>query len=236
MHVKVAELFHNQVARAEQGIVFARTSGNYHLFALNLRQLFKIKIMLGLVDWRLGKDPRSIFFSATSHVLEGFPELSKIGSNEDPHADLPLERATIIAYLIDEQIRIDIPTGLDLADRELDRLLSLELISSSFSSLRYDEITTQIDRMQNVTRKKLAACSYRTYFEIIRLWYEGNSIAALVNRAEDLYEKRSDDSFHQGGDQTEGGGRDNGLVVDYRLAAVLKKVGYSGDSIHCWIW
>ena len=49
------------------------------------------------------------------------------------------------------------------------------------------------------------------------------------------YEKFYDGRYRETGDY-EGGSMDNPYIVDWQLAAILKKQNWAGDSIHFWRW
>lgn len=80
----------------------------------------------------------------------------------------------------------------------------------------------------------LASRTYQTYFEILDKSFKNLPIEDSVKMAEELFARRANDGFYSGAEQTEGGGQDNRIVLDYRLAAILRKARYVGESTHCW--
>lgn len=230
MHsTEAMDFFKKQMSRAQNGLAVGQSSGNYQLFALNTRQLFKTQLMQGLIAWRQGAEAAQLIASAVgkleanADVLAGMPgiELSSI--------DLPFEKAAIVSFLLDRPTRLSSPLVDVIApDRRLDATMVSELAGGSPGDGAHSELVS-LAKISD-----LAARSYETYFELLGPSVEGHSVDEMVREAEINFKSRISDSFYSGGDQTEGGSQDNGLVVDYRLAAVLKKIGYEGDTIHRW--
>jgi hypothetical protein len=84
-------------------------------------------------------------------------------------------------------------------------------------------------------RDTLAQESHELYLSLL------NPKAAVsfdtnLRRAEVLFHQRRNDPYFAGGVQYYGGGSDNENVVDFMLAAVLKRVARSSASIHAWRW
>jgi hypothetical protein len=102
---------------------------------------------------------------------------------------------------------------------------------------KLDEVawTAGLDQLRQVKGSSLAVESYMTYHRLLRS-SEKCGVQADIGKAISLFEKRKNNSFYGGGEQTEGGGNDNGITVDYRLAAIMKKIGYKGNSVHLWQW
>lgn len=92
------------------------------------------------------------------------------------------------------------------------------------------------DQLASKKRQALAVDSYQTYFALIQANAHGAETEALIKRAENNYVQRAKDEFYSGGPIYMGGGLDNPYVVDFTLAAILKKIGWQGESIHKWRW
>ena len=200
--------------------------------AVNGRQLFKSKFMQALILWRKGEDPRSTLESCVNRLFECADDLFQFNPDAKVGVDLPLEKAMLLTFLTERHL--DIPWGfseIDVPDRRLDYLLATAL-RSGFAL----EVPVALDILAEKKECDLSVRSYRTYFEILDHSVVNVPIEKLVQVAEEQFRGRAKDNFFSGGDQTEGGGSDNDLVVDYRLAAVLKAVGYAGVSVHKTIW
>lgn len=93
-----------------------------------------------------------------------------------------------------------------------------------------------LDRLASKKRQQLAVDTYQTYFALLETDRGSSQADALVLQAEANYARRAKDPFYSGGMTFLGGGPDNPYVVDYVLAAILKKIGWQGESIHKWVW
>jgi len=225
------EFFSNQAGRAERGILVAQSTRNYQLFALNSGQLFKSQLMCALSSWRQGEDARQLMTLAVENLGRNAQALSELDVTGNSLLGLPLERAQIVSFLIDTPgWRESCGHEFTSADKKLDAALASLLISSRTS------VDVEYELRELFKASALAADSYRLYFEILSLEPTGHEVSSAIEKAERNFECRARDPFYSGGDQTEGGGADNSLVLDYRLAAVLKKIQYVGPSIHRWSW
>lgn len=225
---EIFQLFDSQVSRAEKGILAARNSGNSQLLCLNSRQIFKSLLMQGLMRWRRNNDPKVILGRALDSLMSSVRLLSEIDVNQQPECELPLEKGGVVAWLLGREFLSDFEgTAVDPV-----RQLDIDICRVLLSDNSHGAPISVNDSVLTEKVGTVAARTYAVYADILR----GRGGADLVAEADDLFVKRSKDSFYCGADQTEGGERDNLIVVDYRLAAILKKVGYEGESIHQWRW
>lgn len=225
---EIFQLFGTQVSRAEKGILAARNSGNGQLLCLNSRQMFKSLLMQGLMKWRGSNDPKVFLGQALDGLMSSVQLLSEINMNQQPGRELPLEKGGIVASLLGREFLSSFEESAVDPVRQLDIDISRALLSDSSSG-------PQISVNDSVLTQKAGAVAARTYAVYADI-LQGRGGADLVAEADDLFVKRRKDAFYCGGDHTEGGGKDNLIVVDYRLAAILKRVGYKDDSIHQWWW
>lgn len=226
-------IFATRLAGPARGLELAKSSRNLQLAALNFRQLFKGHLMCGLIKWRQQENPTSYFDDAIRLVTEAAITLPDWSPSFNIGEGLPLGRASLLASL----------TGVpfSLAQQEsstlpVDVRLDCLLANTGPSANAKDSANALIGELRGSKRTALAADTYENYFDILS--GEGNSdcMEELLKKGEALFAKRARDAFFSGGDQTEGGGPDNALVVDYRLALALKKVRYSCNSMHAWAW
>jgi len=217
------EFFGQQALRTQRGVEAATAAGNAALLALNYRQRFKAHVMQGLLAWRCGLgSPVAPFQEAVGAWRAGAMALA--GGDL---AELPLERASFIAFLIGEPPP---PPATLTADRLLDAALAGEL----HGRVNDEDWQRGLTELQKIKGSDLAAETYQTYGQLLRAAPETRE--SLIAQATALFNKRGKNGFFSGGDQTEGGGPDNEFVTDYRLAAILKKLAYTGDSPHRWKW
>lgn len=222
--------FDQQFNRSARGLAVALASNNWHLARVNYGQQFKCRLMAGLISWRLKKDPTEFLRNAIAVVLEGDAALSSLSTPSDASAALPVGQAALIAELVGVDFK---PRATSLEPLTVDSQLDVLLTSA-----RPPESTEphQIEQLWKAKRTALAAESYQTYFKILSSEGDWEKLEGLTREGERLFEKRTKDAFYKGSEQTEGGGPDNSLVVDYRLAVALKRVGFKSASLHSWGW
>lgn len=226
---EISQLFNNQAIRSEKGILAAKSAGNIQLLCLNARQLFKSLLMQGLIKWRTDSDPRGVFERALDSLIINRGLIKEIDSKPEFEQELPLEKGGMIAGLVGRNFSMDFNGPVENFERNLDFRISKMVLSADPA-----EMAVSLDFSALV--KKAGVVAARTYFLYMEILKGQKNASELVAEADELFMKRSNDKFYCGGDQTEGGGKDNLIVVDYRLAAILKRVGYSGTSMHQWRW
>ena len=202
-------------------------------WAFSSRQLFKSQLILGLVAWRNGENPCPQMEKAVDRALTSIAELSKLNPQAVLEVDFLLENLKTVAFLVDKSPTIEINWHLiEAPDRRLDCMLASALHTNILPDAQIDTETSKLLKSKKTT---LAAKTYQAYFDLLRA-DKSDNIASKVKEAEALYLDRASDSFYSGGEKAEGGGLDNGSVVDYRLASILKKINYPGSSVHRWNW
>lgn len=222
---QMIELFERQSARSNKGLSAAVVSSNYQLAAVNCRQGVKARLMRALIQWKNGDSPHDLLRETMSFHCDAIDAMKRINGNAKL-TDSSIERVGFCAYLVDANW-----TPFDLDGFESDRLLDGVLANQLFD--RFDK--TCWERGMTSLRdcgSSLAIATYSCYFELIHSLPQERP--AIVAKLEDLFAERKTDSFFSGGDQTEGGGADNDVVVDYRLGALAKQVGVQWESRHCW--
>lgn len=224
---QMIELFKQQSARSDKGLAAAKVSSNYQLAAVNCRQGVKARLMRALIRWKSGDSPYDSLCEVVSFHGEAIEAMKRI-NGDAKLTDSTIERVGFCAYLVGANW-----TPFDLDGFESDRLLDGVLANHLFD--RFDK--TRWERGMTSLRdcgSSLAIATYSCYFELIHSSPQERS--AIVAKLEHLFAERKADSFFSGGDQTEGGGADNDVVVDYRLGALAKRVGVQWESRHCWRW
>ena len=228
---EMIDFFGQQVARTRFGMKAAQSSSNYQLAAMNSRQAFKCRLMQGLICWRLSNDPTQFLVSSVKGLEDDWRSLVAIGGDKAKLVDVPAERMPFILCLIGlSNGSVDCETdGLE-SDRLLDAVLGQWLLDGSWKELLWK---TGIDQLHR-TGRKLAYESYSTYAAIAKS--SSTEIITLFEICTVLFKSLEPNKLFCGGDQTEGGGNDNALVVDYRLASLAKRIGYKGTSTNEWQW
>lgn len=80
-----------------------------------------------------------------------------------------------------------------------------------------------LSNLRGKKRLALLSATYSNYLDLVEVVKGADplQLAEASSKAERLYLQRGNDRYFSGGRQTEGGGADNSLVVDYRAAALL---------------
>jgi hypothetical protein len=221
--------FEQQGTLFSKGVGGAAESRNYHLAALNLGQVFKASVMQGLIGWRCRSASPVKPFKDAVHQIDDGMKLLKTLAEADCTKDVPSEKAGLVSFLV------DVPSpSFTITELTSDRLLDAVLSNGLRGTWNNSAWNTGLEQLRKNKRAALAVESYSTYNQLLHA--DKAESAGLVELATKLFEKRAKDGFFSGGDQTEGGGPDNATTVDYRLAAVMKKVGHADENLHRWQW
>ena len=224
------EFFQERIQGSRRGMDAARSTGNYQLAALNCRQAFKCRLMKGLLEWRMGTDPSDSMSKAVEGLADDWLTVSTIGGDEAKITNVPADLACFIAYLINKPCPIEVSSE----GYESDRLLDVVLGDWLFDSWNGESWEQGMEQLRQAG-SHLAVQTYELYKAVAHA--AETDLPGLSQEGEKLFAKRKSDSFFSGGDQTEGGGEDNNVTVDYRLAALLKRAGFDGTSeVHAWKW
>ncbi|MCB5184693.1 hypothetical protein LG201_05705 [Methylobacillus gramineus] len=222
--------FAGQLERSSNGLAVAQASRNWRLAAVNYGQLFKCHLMQGLISWRLQQDPTESLCEALAVVAEGISTLRTLSHLPDAEKNLPIGKAALLASLTGKRFEVANAACATLPfDSQLDFLLATSRPIDTKPALLIAEL-------RKSKRTSLAAETYQNYFDILASEGDSERIEDLTKQGELLFVKRARDSFFSGGDQTEGGGPDNSLVVDFRLAVALKRARKRSNSLHAWAW
>lgn len=222
--------FGEQADGTREGMDAAKASSNYYLATFNCRDAFACRLMQGLITWRSEADPSFFFQSAVNGLVEDWETLQSIDGHAATLTDTPAERAGFLSRLIDQhELPLSFRTDSLESDRLLDAVLSKWLFGT-WDDLLWERGIGQLHQCGS----DLAVDTYCLYKQIVEA--SPAELPTLMNKGEALFCKRQSNSFFAGGDQTEGGGDDNGFAIDYRLASLAKHLGYQGDGTHIWRW
>lgn len=115
-----------------------------------------------------------------------------------------------------------------------DRLLDSVLGKALWESWNEEAWLSGLTALRQIKNSELSATTYLTYAKLLQA--SAAEQQNIVDQAIALFQQRAKNSFFSGSDAAEGGGPYNSLAVDYRLAAIMKKVGCSKETIHRWRW
>ena len=223
--------FHRQ--SAEDSLLALQTpqvASDQYLSLLNIQLAFKGYLMEGLISWRIDfASPMQPMANALRVLREGIGVLQASGLRIGAD-DLPIQYAAIVAFLLNEEpVLAGSPRDELRADSQLDWLLASGL-HGEWAEASWGKA---LDQLRKINRSQLAVDTYSTYRKLL---LQEAATEELVEQACSLFGKRASSAFYGGGDQTEGGYDDNKVTVDYRLAAILKRISYQGNVVHMWRW
>lgn len=214
---------------------------NVNRIFANFNVFIKDHFEIALLRWRRGESPVADMMAAldwanktVAAIAEWQPDIDVFLHNPD---------WTVFhypAYLLNRSIGLpdDIWQTMrrrqtaDAADLGLDFLLLDALNDRPYR----DYLPQQFARLASKKRQALSVQTYQIYFALIDAGGDIAAIEPLVRQAETNYIARARDPFFFGGVSYEGGGPNNPYVVDFMLAAILKKIGWEGESLHRWRW
>lgn len=225
--------YQEQADLFREGFAFAKTDANPPLMVLNATQIFVATAACALMRWRAGQDPVALVEKTLDESGSHLEDMVRAGVPDEFLSGFPAERLAFLAYLMGRDLgflwRFPAPASEYAA---LDR----KLLSALCGMGSVADLVELNDRFSKKKRHALAAESYRCYGAILMASSAGAAFDAELALAERCYDERSRNSFYSGGEEIEGGGPGNSKFLDYRLACVLKAVGYPGPSAHLWRW
>ena len=215
--------------------------GDYPLAYRNLARSLETQFDTALLRWRRGESP----------VADMKAALATSGEMLAAITDWHLDDETLIgkghawslvrymAYLLDRPV--ELPEEALLRIREdrskyADVALDYHILDALDGREWRQGVADFLERLAAKKRQTLAAETYRTYFGLLEAVRGDEQAQVLVSAAEANYKKRARDAFYGGGPTYMGGGPDNPYVVDFVLAAILKRIVWTGDTIHKWTW
>lgn len=236
-------IYYNGVALADIAEINIRiiARGDYPSAYRNMCGALEKHFDTALLRWRRGESPVPDMEKALATSGEMFAAIS----------DWQLDDETLNGYghvwMLVGYTAYLLNTAVTLSE---DRLRQIREDRSQYADVALDyclldaleghewrsNIALPLEQFATKKRHSLAVESYRTYFALLDANGDNAAVNALVQVAEVNYKKRARDGFYGGGPTYTGGGPDNPYVVDFQLAAILKKIRWAGDSIHRYRW
>jgi len=171
----------------------------------------------------------SFFESAIGRIRTGLQILRTLAGEDDVNMDIPCESASILSFLVNDR-----PVIFDVDDLTADSLLDGVIANGLTDDWNQSKWNLGLAQLGKTKGSTLAVETYQTYRKLLQT--EKSELANLVDGASKQFAKRKKNAFYSGGLASGGGGPMNDFVVDYVLAAILKKIDYKGDCIHWWKW
>jgi hypothetical protein len=223
------------ISMIDEGMKIVKSDRNIDTIFCNYNSYVTKNIDVGLIRWRRREDPRPDFLNGLSRAKEAISAFDEWNASPINKDAIDWNLARTIGWLMERTLPpVDYVSELaaDAADVALDQLLVEALYDRPYR----DQIAAPMAKLDRKARQKLSVVTHQCYFDLLDAAGDAPRMDALVAQAEANYTKRARDSFYGGGPTYMGGGPDNPYVVDWQLAAILKKIGWQGESIHKWRW
>ena len=239
------KMINNRIASLDM-IAAANTKmlaqGNHSQIYSNLAEKLDCQFETGLLRWRRGKSPVADMNAAletSGELLEAIDNWSIPDSRVSGYGyvwDIVREACFLLGKPV--PVPADLLNGVrrDQSRHAADLALHYHILDALEGQEWKAGLPPLFERLASKKRQMLAVETYQTYFALLETEAEGAETEALVRQAEANYKRRAKDAFYSGGPTYMGGGPDNPYVVDFTLAAILKKIGWQGESIHRWRW
>lgn len=243
---QMVDLFRVQAGMSLTAVEKARKSRSYDLAAFNLSSAFDACLMTGLIQWRLGEDPRPALKGALDVVPLGLEVLEGLNPDGQHWKSCDFSRNGFLELLLDEKSSPwPHPAtaqwalfGADYASQFLDR----GLLEAAQSDDEPPEWQPLLSTLRAQPRLSLLSDTYSAYLETVRA-ADRNLALRSAEAASRLFSRREADDYFAGGRGTDGGGPDNEHVVDFRLAALVRArlpeaaSALTPDTrLHLWRW
>lgn len=216
--------------------------GNYAQVYQNLCMALEDHFDIALLRWRRGESPVADMKAAlatSKDMLAAITDWQLDDETLNGYGDV-WNLVSYISYLLGQQVELPeqrlVGIRKDLSENAADVALDYNVMDALEGREWRGGITEQMGRLAMKKRQMLAVETYKIYFELLDSTDNAERTAALVRLAEANYKRRARDSFYGGGPTYMGGGPDNPYVVDFVLAAILKHLKWSGETIHKWTW
>ena len=199
--------------------------GKFDLVWKNARSTMDCYFNVGLLNWRLQKNPKTEF----NKMIEFAEFMSATLVQKYPsHGQVSIfdTNSVYSAYLV----------GLPHPSFELEQQNEHVRAAAFFGNVllgaaNIAEWPMHRDAIPDKGRYDLARRSNELYADLLagRI-----SAEAGIVLGEKLWAEREDDEYYLDGG--EGAGDENHQIVDYQLGAILKKIGSTVPTVHAWRW
>jgi hypothetical protein len=204
---------------------------NYAWAAQNCKQAAEAHIDLGLLHWRRGIDPRHDFEDAF-RACSGLDEM--VHKYILSRNDFDLSPVYAAMFLMGHKAQIDY---VDEA----------AVTTSRWACYQYRLVHALHDEAPSNKLMKLTETYFKAneelpdrifeaYFQLLGLLPTKMDREEQVRRAKTTWAERKRGELCAKGRPLDGHGAMNDLYVDIYLAAILKKIGWTGHTVHAWIW
>lgn len=230
---RLTSITQDEIHRTRSHIGECRSLGHIDCVFNCFQGLIQNQFELALFEWRAGKDPRPALNDCIDTAFQYLASIHEYGRDV---FDRPTDTWSIVyaaAFLLDRSF----PRVIDLSGQALDD--PVWALPEIMVNALYDQPTSDgraiLERLRGPANKEIVCDTFETYFDLLEGDAANADFASLVARAEVNYRRRKRGNEYIGWTYN-GGGEDNPWVVDWRLAAILKKKGWPNEGIHSWRW
>jgi hypothetical protein len=215
--------------------------GDYPIAYRNIGRSIERHFGIALLRWRRGESPVADMEAALATSREMFAAISDWQLDDETlngYGDI-WNLVRYIGLLLGRKVELPkerLPRIREDRSQYADVALDYRILDALEGRGWREGVTDLLGRLASKKRQMLAVETYQTYFALLESDGTQERTEALVRAAEANYKNRGRDGFYGGGPTYMGGGPDNPYVVDFVLAAILKHINWTGDSIHKWVW
>lgn len=223
----------DEIASKRRALPINFENRDYARAVYNVKNQAEAYVEIGVLRWRQGIDPRPDFASAISAYGEAVALAQK---HEVPRSEFGLCPLTYVAFSLMGQ-----HTELFFQDPP-DRLpirrypLYEHCLCHWLHDHEPDEPVIKLLEWHLSKKPILYDDVFRNYFQLLGKWPADKDRATLVGEAESYWLKRKTSRHYHNLSAIDGHGEYNDIYLDLRLSAVMKKIGWTGESIHRWVW
>ena len=232
------DLAQADIARIKPRVI---ARGDFQLAYQNLAKSLQGHFDTALLRWRRGESPVSDMeqAQAKAHELNTAITAWQLSDQTLNGYGYVWSLVRYIAFLLGRKAELpgdQLPRIQKNQSQYADIALDYHVLDALEGREWREGLSEPFARLASKKRQALAVATCQTYFALLEPGHDKERIDALVREAEANYNRRAKDGFFGGGPTYMGGGPDNPYVVDFVLAAILKKIGWDGESVHKWQW
>lgn len=219
------------IARTPEVVKDLLNRDNYLWAAHNCKAAAEAHIDLGLLRWRQGIDPRHNFGGAMEAFVNLHGLVQRYGLSADGFDMSPVYAAM---FLMGQRASL---TYLDTASYETKRRACYQ--SRIVHALHDREPGPALAKLVDshlARNDELPERIFDAYGQLLGLRPSKMDVEERVLRAKSTWAERKREELATGGPAWDGHGPMNDLYVDLYLAAILKKIGWRGHTVHAWLW